>query len=124
MQQPLRHLSGVADTVRHTGDHTVRAQWHSSDEIGRLVQHRLLRRDLGHQLAHTVGMRADRWILRTQLARINELQLHRLDQPLHHQLRRRRQREQLVRREIRPRARQPAPRREVQPREHENHQNA
>jgi diguanylate cyclase (GGDEF)-like protein/PAS domain S-box-containing protein len=35
--RPLRHLSGVADTVRRTGDHGLRAQWHSSDEIGRLV---------------------------------------------------------------------------------------
>ncbi|MEK8047461.1 EAL domain-containing protein [Ideonella margarita] len=34
---PLRHLAGVADTVRRTGDHRLRAQWHSSDEIGRLV---------------------------------------------------------------------------------------
>jgi diguanylate cyclase (GGDEF)-like protein/PAS domain S-box-containing protein len=37
ISRPLRHLSGVADTVRRTGDHTLRAQWHSSDEIGRLV---------------------------------------------------------------------------------------
>lgn len=35
--QPLRHLSGVAETVRRTGDHSLRARWHSSDEIGRLV---------------------------------------------------------------------------------------
>jgi diguanylate cyclase (GGDEF)-like protein/PAS domain S-box-containing protein len=35
--RPLRHLSGVADTVRRTGDHSLRAQWRSSDEIGRLV---------------------------------------------------------------------------------------
>jgi len=34
---PLRHLSGVADTVRRTGDHRLRASWQSSDEIGRLV---------------------------------------------------------------------------------------
>jgi len=34
---PLRHLSEVTDTVRRTGDHTLRAQWHSEDEIGRLV---------------------------------------------------------------------------------------
>ena len=37
ISRPLRHLSGVADTVRRTGDHTLRAQWNSSDEIGRLV---------------------------------------------------------------------------------------
>jgi diguanylate cyclase (GGDEF)-like protein/PAS domain S-box-containing protein len=35
--RPLHHLSGVADTVRRTGDHTLRAQWNSTDEIGRLV---------------------------------------------------------------------------------------
>ena len=35
--RPLRHLATVADEVRVTGDHTRRAQWHSSDEIGRLV---------------------------------------------------------------------------------------
>jgi diguanylate cyclase (GGDEF)-like protein/PAS domain S-box-containing protein len=34
---PLRRLSGVADTVRRTGDHDLRAEWSSSDEIGRLV---------------------------------------------------------------------------------------
>jgi diguanylate cyclase (GGDEF)-like protein/PAS domain S-box-containing protein len=34
---PLRRLSEVADTVRRTGDHTLRAEWHSNDEIGRLV---------------------------------------------------------------------------------------
>jgi PAS domain S-box-containing protein len=34
---PLRRLSTVADTVRRTGDHTLRANWLSEDEIGRLV---------------------------------------------------------------------------------------
>ncbi|HSI58373.1 MAG TPA: EAL domain-containing protein [Ideonella sp.] len=34
---PLRHLSSVTETVRLTGDHTLRAEWHSQDEIGRLV---------------------------------------------------------------------------------------
>ncbi|MDB5817127.1 MAG: sensor diguanylate cyclase [Rhizobacter sp.] len=34
---PLRRLSDVADTVRRTGDHTLRAEWTSGDEIGRLV---------------------------------------------------------------------------------------
>ncbi|MFM9426644.1 diguanylate cyclase (GGDEF)-like protein/PAS domain S-box-containing protein [Variovorax sp. GrIS 2.14] len=34
---PLRRLSGVVDTVRRTGDHSLRAQWDSGDEIGRLV---------------------------------------------------------------------------------------
>ncbi|MDF1485745.1 EAL domain-containing protein [Ramlibacter sp. H39-3-26] len=34
---PLRQLAGVADEVRRTGDHTRRARWHSSDEIGQLV---------------------------------------------------------------------------------------
>jgi diguanylate cyclase (GGDEF)-like protein/PAS domain S-box-containing protein len=35
--RPLRHLSGVADDVRRSGDHSLRATWRSSDEIGRLV---------------------------------------------------------------------------------------
>jgi diguanylate cyclase (GGDEF)-like protein/PAS domain S-box-containing protein len=35
--QPLARLSAVADTVRRTGDHSLRAHWHSQDEIGRLV---------------------------------------------------------------------------------------
>jgi nitrogen fixation/metabolism regulation signal transduction histidine kinase len=34
---PLRRLSDVTDTVRRTGDHTLRAKWQSEDEIGRLV---------------------------------------------------------------------------------------
>ncbi|MCU0967510.1 MAG: EAL domain-containing protein [Rubrivivax sp.] len=34
---PLRRLAGVADEVRRTGDHTLRAEWDSRDEIGRLV---------------------------------------------------------------------------------------
>ena len=34
---PLRRLAGVADEVRRTGDPTLRAQWTSQDEIGRLV---------------------------------------------------------------------------------------
>ena len=34
---PLRHLAGVAETVRRTGDHRLRARWDSRDEIGRLV---------------------------------------------------------------------------------------
>ncbi|RZI67829.1 MAG: EAL domain-containing protein [Variovorax sp.] len=34
---PLRRLSIVMDTVRRTGDHSLRAKWDSSDEIGRLV---------------------------------------------------------------------------------------
>ena len=33
---PLRRLSDVADGVRRTGDHTLRAQWNSGDEIGSL----------------------------------------------------------------------------------------
>ena len=37
ISRPLHRLAGVADTVRRTGDHSLRAQWHSSDEIGRLV---------------------------------------------------------------------------------------
>ena len=37
ISRPLQHLSGVADTVRRTGDHALRAHWNSSDEIGRLV---------------------------------------------------------------------------------------
>ena len=34
---PLRRLSIVMDTVRRTGDHSLRAKWDSGDEIGRLV---------------------------------------------------------------------------------------
>ena len=34
---PLQRLSGVADRVRQTGDHSLRASWDSKDEIGRLV---------------------------------------------------------------------------------------
>ncbi|HEX4329645.1 MAG TPA: EAL domain-containing protein [Burkholderiales bacterium] len=34
---PLRRLADVADDVRRTGDHTIRAHWNSTDEIGRLV---------------------------------------------------------------------------------------
>ncbi|MDQ7955071.1 MAG: EAL domain-containing protein [Pseudomonadota bacterium] len=34
---PLRRLSAVVDTVRKTGDHRLRADWSSGDEIGRLV---------------------------------------------------------------------------------------
>ncbi|MDP9899146.1 EAL domain-containing protein [Variovorax ginsengisoli] len=35
--KPLRRLSDVVDTVRRTGDHSLRAEWNSGDEIGRLV---------------------------------------------------------------------------------------
>lgn len=34
---PLRRLSHVVDTVGRTGDHSLRAEWTSHDEIGRLV---------------------------------------------------------------------------------------
>ena len=34
---PLGRLSRVVDTVRRTGDHSLRAHWNSGDEIGRLV---------------------------------------------------------------------------------------
>ena len=34
---PLRHLSKVTDTVGRTGDYSLRADWDSHDEIGRLV---------------------------------------------------------------------------------------
>jgi len=34
--RPLRDLATVAEAVRQTSDYTRRAQWHSSDEIGRL----------------------------------------------------------------------------------------
>jgi diguanylate cyclase (GGDEF)-like protein/PAS domain S-box-containing protein len=37
ISQPLRALSQVVDTVRRTGDHTLRSDWASGDEIGRLV---------------------------------------------------------------------------------------
>ncbi len=36
--RPLTHLSNVANTVIRTGDHTLRADWHSEDEIGSLVR--------------------------------------------------------------------------------------
>ncbi|HSV70782.1 MAG TPA: EAL domain-containing protein [Methylibium sp.] len=35
--RPLARLAGVADTVRRTADYSLRASWHSGDEIGRLV---------------------------------------------------------------------------------------
>ena len=35
--RPLKRLADVADQVRLTGDHSLRASWHASDEIGRLV---------------------------------------------------------------------------------------
>ncbi|MBV7428922.1 MULTISPECIES: EAL domain-containing protein [unclassified Acidovorax] len=35
--KPLQQLARVADEVRKSGDHTLRAHWSSSDEIGRLV---------------------------------------------------------------------------------------
>ena len=35
--KPLQHLARVADEVRKSGDHTLRAHWTSRDEIGRLV---------------------------------------------------------------------------------------
>ncbi|MBF9266305.1 EAL domain-containing protein, partial [Paracidovorax cattleyae] len=35
--KPLQQLARVADEVRRTGDHTLRARWNSGDEIGRLV---------------------------------------------------------------------------------------
>jgi nitrogen fixation/metabolism regulation signal transduction histidine kinase len=37
ISQPLRALSRVVDTVRRTGDHTLRSHWDSGDEIGPLV---------------------------------------------------------------------------------------
>jgi diguanylate cyclase (GGDEF)-like protein/PAS domain S-box-containing protein len=37
ISQPLRALSQVVDTVRRTGDHTLRSHWDSGDEIGHLV---------------------------------------------------------------------------------------
>ncbi|QGZ64976.1 bifunctional diguanylate cyclase/phosphodiesterase [Paraburkholderia acidisoli] len=37
ISRPLRELARVMDTVRRTGDHGVRASWHSQDEIGQLV---------------------------------------------------------------------------------------
>ena len=35
--KPLQQLARVADEVRKSGDHSLRAQWNSRDEIGRLV---------------------------------------------------------------------------------------
>ncbi|HVE08554.1 MAG TPA: EAL domain-containing protein [Paraburkholderia sp.] len=37
ISRPLRQLARVMDTVRRTGDHSLRARWHSQDEIGMLV---------------------------------------------------------------------------------------
>ena len=37
ISQPLKSLSEVVDTVRRTGDHSLRSTWDSGDEIGRLV---------------------------------------------------------------------------------------
>ncbi|WP_322010775.1 EAL domain-containing protein [Paraburkholderia sp. J12] len=37
ISRPLRHLAGVMDKVRRTGDHGLRASWQSQDEIGQLV---------------------------------------------------------------------------------------
>jgi len=37
ISRPLRGLSQVVDTVRRTGDHSLRSAWDSGDEIGRLV---------------------------------------------------------------------------------------
>jgi diguanylate cyclase (GGDEF)-like protein/PAS domain S-box-containing protein len=34
---PLRRLAEVAERVRASGDYTLRAAWHSTDEIGRLI---------------------------------------------------------------------------------------
>lgn len=38
ISRPLRQLARVMDTVRRTGDHSLRARWHSQDEIGQLVR--------------------------------------------------------------------------------------
>ncbi|MGF6770706.1 diguanylate cyclase (GGDEF)-like protein/PAS domain S-box-containing protein [Paraburkholderia sp. GAS199] len=38
ISRPLRQLARVMDTVRRTGDHSLRADWHSQDEIGHLVR--------------------------------------------------------------------------------------
>ncbi|SDC87708.1 bifunctional diguanylate cyclase/phosphodiesterase [Paraburkholderia lycopersici] len=38
ISRPLRQLARVMDTVRRTGDHSLRASWHSQDEIGQLVR--------------------------------------------------------------------------------------
>ncbi|PXW24855.1 EAL domain-containing protein [Paraburkholderia caballeronis] len=37
ISRPLRQLARVMDTVRRTGDHSLRAKWDSQDEIGKLV---------------------------------------------------------------------------------------
>jgi diguanylate cyclase (GGDEF)-like protein/PAS domain S-box-containing protein len=37
ISSPLRKLARVMDTVRRTGDHSLRASWDSQDEIGQLV---------------------------------------------------------------------------------------
>ncbi len=37
ISRPLRQLARVMDTVRRTGDHSLRATWESQDEIGQLV---------------------------------------------------------------------------------------
>ena len=37
ISKPLKRLAAVADEVRQTGDHSLRAHWSSRDEIGQLV---------------------------------------------------------------------------------------
>ncbi|WP_408181231.1 EAL domain-containing protein [Paraburkholderia dipogonis] len=38
ISRPLRQLARVMDTVRRTGNHSLRANWQSQDEIGQLVR--------------------------------------------------------------------------------------
>jgi len=37
ISKPIRRLAEVADNVRNTGNYSLRAVWHSGDEIGRLI---------------------------------------------------------------------------------------
>ena len=68
-----------------------------------------LRCNLGHQLADTVSMRADRREVGAELTRIDKLDLHWLDQPLHHAFCRCRERIEPVGGEIRARPAKPSP---------------
>ncbi|GAA4011386.1 EAL domain-containing protein [Actimicrobium antarcticum] len=66
---PISQLAGVADRVRRSGDYALRADWHSNDEIGRLVvafngmllqlnQQRLEQQDLIAQASAALAQRA------------------------------------------------------------------
>ncbi len=66
---PIRRLAEVAEQVRHSGNYTLRADWDSSDEIGRLVagfnamlqqldSQRIAQQDLAAQASAALAQRA------------------------------------------------------------------